>query len=371
MAEADRTAELEAKVAALMQALEDEKKKSAEVKESLDESKDEESDENGSEDLMDISPSGLEEVLKESPRVRSARLARPMYVAPTRKIDRFRRRPTSAAEITIQEWVADVKSQISVRQLDEQQSVDFIIDNLAGQARQEILGRNLKNAEDILKILLRIFGDGQSLPQLQQKFYSYRQGENEDLLGCSLELVHLYERISKLDVSFVARRETALKGRLAEAVKDEALRRELRRLNVESPKLSFFEARDRSIEWLGSSEQASRRKPKEVSSQEVRGDGLGTEILDALRKQTDQIARQQVQIDSLLATAAQEKERREAFKSTPRKCFSCGSLHHLRYLCPNRNQRQGQFTNTNHVTRAAPTRNPSPCTGSASTSLGN
>ena len=46
-------------------------------------------------------------------------------------------------------------------------------------------------------------------------------------------------------------REGTLKGRLAEAARDEWLRRELRRLTIELEHLSYFDMRDRAIGWLG------------------------------------------------------------------------------------------------------------------------
>ncbi len=42
-----------------------------------------------------------------------------------------------------------------------------------------------------------------------------------------------------------------MKGRLAEAVRDQGLARELHRLNIEAPGLTFFELRDRAVEWIG------------------------------------------------------------------------------------------------------------------------
>ena len=42
-----------------------------------------------------------------------------------------------------------------------------------------------------------------------------------------------------------------LKDRLAEAVRGEGLRRELRRLNTENAGLSYFDFRDRGDKWKG------------------------------------------------------------------------------------------------------------------------
>ena len=49
----------------------------------------------------------------------------------------------------------------------------YLLEHLAGEARREILGRGdevKSNPEQIFAVLVRVFGDGDSLPQLQQQF---------------------------------------------------------------------------------------------------------------------------------------------------------------------------------------------------------
>ncbi|KAK3090231.1 hypothetical protein FSP39_010232 [Pinctada imbricata] len=157
------------------------------------------------------------------------------------------------------------------------------------------LGRSQEIQEDpeaIIKILMTVFSDGNTLPILQQKFYSYRQGE-EDLVSCSLQLVEIYDRISALDPSFIPCRNAALKGRLAEAVRDDALKREMRRLNIEHPDLSFHQLRDRSILWLGRAGNEKRAHNQEVAM--VEGS-----LKEVIKRQEQMIQKQQEQIESLL-----------------------------------------------------------------------
>ena len=50
-----------------------------------------------------------------------------------------------------------------------------------------------------------------------------------------------------------------MKYQQADAVKDKVLQREIRQLNVDKPELSYFEMRDRAIEWLGRPTEHKRR----------------------------------------------------------------------------------------------------------------
>ena len=86
------------------------------------------------------------------------------------------------------------------------------------------MGRGTTISEDpsrIFEVFLRVFGDVDTLPTLQQQFFSYRLGERENLLVLSLRFVEIYERICQLYPAYQPSRQGTLKRRLAEAAKDE------------------------------------------------------------------------------------------------------------------------------------------------------
>ncbi len=190
----------------------------------------------------------------------------------------------------------------------------------------------------MLDVLLRVFGDGDTLPQLQQRFFAYRQESNQTLLSCSLELVTIYDRIATLDITYQACRETQLKGRFAEAVVDEGLQRELRRLNLEAPALTFFELRDRAVTWLGRTSTTTQATIKEVQAEET----LENKIIQLLQQQSEQIKQQQKQIDSLL-----QANRNGNHKD--RRCYSCNEPGHLARNCPKKESSQSKQLNPNHL----------------------
>ena len=178
--------------------------------------------------------SGLMKEAEQLERQGKARNVQPVYVATTRKLGQFCYRPVKNGDPRIADWIEDVRSQITLRGLEGQDRATFVIDHLSGQARQEVLGRGdavKSNAAKIIQILRKVFGDGDNVAALQQKFFSYKQKPDQSLLDCSLELVDLFDRICQLDPSFGACKQTNLKGCLPEAVQDEALRREIRRLS--------------------------------------------------------------------------------------------------------------------------------------------
>ena len=269
--------------------------------------------------------------------------AAPVYVT-TRKVDRFKDRPEKSGDPSVEDWVADMRSYLLARNLSGKAGAACIKEHLTGKARLEISGRgDDSDPEAILSTLLRVFGDGDLLPQLQQKFYSYTQQEGEDLVACSLHLLRLFERIATLDSAFQPCKVSLLKGRLAESVSDEGLKRELRRLNVECPDLGFFDVRDRALQWLGG--DVARGKAKVSISETLRKESI---MEEALRKQGEMLERQQKAIETILARmssgegASPTQGARRPFVSGQRRCWTCGSHDHLKRGCPQNSSPQDQ-----------------------------
>lgn len=260
-----------------------------------------------------------------------------VYVTPSRKLERFKGKPVRGTDLSVEEWIEDAKAICESKGLSKEQTALFLLEHLAGEARREILGRGDEvkgNPEHIFAVLLRVFGDGDSLPQLQQQFFSYRQKEGEDLVSCSLHLVQLFDRIVQLDSSFKPGRDSQLKNRLAEAVHEEGLRTELRRLNSEHPELSYFDVRDRVMKLMS--------KPSTKQTIVVQENATAEDVHSILKKQNEQIAAQQKQIESLVSVLSSGNVSPRG--GGQRRCWVCNSLGHLRRNCPERARNTGAAT---------------------------
>ena len=255
---------------------------------------------------------------------------RPIYIAPGRRLDTFQGRPAHPSDQTAHDWVAGVRAQLELRGMVGKEAAAFIREHLVGDARREVNGRGAEVTEDpekIFNVLVRVFGDGNALPQLQQQFYSYQQGHAQDLLRCSLQLVEIYDRMVALDKSQEAHPESALKNRFAEAVRDESLKRELRRLNIDQPGLKFFDLRDRAIQWLGPSSQ----RPKEATVKTIATD---QGVLELIQKQMENQQKQLDQLQSLLVN-------RRNVSPGGFRCYHCNEKGHIRRNCPKLKGQEG------------------------------
>ena len=242
-----------------------------------------------------------------------------------RRLDRFRGDVGAAAT---REWIADARACLATHQGASRERVSFLLQHLGGNARLEVTGHpDLQgNPEGILNIIEKTFGDGAAvdLPQLQEKFYTFKQG-NLDLLSCSLELVNLFDRIVTLDPTGGPARDTTLKGRLAAAVSNENLVRELRRLNLELPNLTYFELRDRARRWLGSVKAVTKTVNWEITTEQT----LWNKLQDQ-QKELDELKRMLYTQRSPRVPTVQPNLK----SSKDHVCWTCGQPGHLKRDCP-------------------------------------
>ena len=261
--------------------------------------------------------------------------ARPLYVT-SRKLEKFRDRPQTASDPSVHEWIGDMRAHLDGQRLSTEQKAAVVMEHLAGRARLEVQGRGIGVASDpaeIFLVLSKVFGDGDSLEQLMSRFFAYQQRPSEDLVTTSLELLSIFQRMVDLDRSLDGNGHKMLKDRIAEAVADEGLRRELRRLNVESPSLTYFELRDRAIHWLGNN---STPVLKKAINHEV----PSSCTLDSLT----QMVRDQQELFKTLAEEIKEvrsySRGRGINNQGQRVCFNCNKADHMIRDCPTRPKRR-------------------------------
>ena len=229
--------------------------------------------------------------------VRTSSSIPPQTAAPTVYVSRDRRLPKlrgpkqKVDDPDVDDWVLDMEDAVSSRPMKPKEAVEFIMDHLAGEAKAEIRHRPASVRDDpkeLLAILQEVFGDKRALSNRYEAFYRRQQGPGESLLDYSIALLKAWGRVEK-DMrpgDTKGDKEQLLKDRLAEGVRDEALRRELRRLNMDLPQSTFWQFRDRALKWLG----APKEPEVTASVKEAKTSAKDSDLLELLKKQQEQLA---------------------------------------------------------------------------------
>lgn len=191
------------------------------------------------------------------------------------------------------EWTENISKYVKSRFAKESDQVDYIIDHLEGKPRKEIRYRTLNldiSTDNLIAMIVDVFGDKLRFVQLQQEFFSRKQNKEESVEDYAYELLELVTKMTKMDVKQAYATDGILKERFAEGVNDIHLRRELIRLNLESPKLKFHELRRRALEWAAEDSETASCKETEatVSTDSANSNNL-MKMVEEQQKQLSQV----------------------------------------------------------------------------------
>ena len=172
--------------------------------------------------------------------------AKPVYITREKKFAKY------DGTTDLEDWITEIKAYVTGRYKKSDEQIDFIIEHLEGEPKQEIKYRQKQgenNLDQIFGSLLNVFGGKDTLTALQQKFFS-RVQTDETEVQYSYALMDIVLKLQKKEPQMYKDPDVMLKERFAEGVSDPNLRRELKRLNTERPAYKFWELRDRAVEWL-------------------------------------------------------------------------------------------------------------------------
>lgn len=145
------------------------------------------------------------------------------------------------SDLKFRDWKQQLETMLSLQALNEQQKAAFVLSNLEGEARREILTLDLKDRDTSIKIfaaLARIYGETTSVAALRTQFFNCRQESGQSLKSFSLHLRELFSRLKERRDG-LANEDSVLRDQFIMGLKDDHVRRELKQQVRRNPDLSF------------------------------------------------------------------------------------------------------------------------------------
>lgn len=231
-----------------------------------------------------------------------------VYVPRERKCPRFSGK-RSIDLLTVEDWVEEVRRSLIVRPVPVAEKALFVYDLLDGEAKAEVKFRPASDRDDpekIFTILLDMYGCSQSLVGLQKQFFQRRQLEGETLREYSHALMALMEAMKRKNLPGICNPDHTLRDQFIEHMRDNTLRRELRRQVRLNPEMSFLEVRSEAIRWADEGEAPGVRPRAHSCAADVqvvgtyRSNSHSPEFTNELGELKDCLRKQQVQLDAIL-----------------------------------------------------------------------
>lgn len=270
---------------------------------------------------------------------------------------------SSTGEMTIVEWTAAMKSYFKVCRVPAEDQVELLKQHLKGEAKftaklcleEEIKEGEAKTAEDIFKALARVYGDKTPIGVRLREFYDRKQTAGERVRAYAYDLQDKLNKLKARDPKRVHNPEMMLKEQFVLGLRDDTLRREMKRQANADPEQTFSSLTQAAIDWSEEEETLSNASGRS----QTRGNVHATQAADStqtlsLQSLHDSIQRLAARQEQLFKTI---QERPDLQQSRPRKpplrdeegrlvCYTCGEAGHTSRFC---RRSQGERRQTNFI----------------------
>lgn len=175
-----------------------------------------------------------------------------IYVPRERKVTEFGGFPTRPGDITVEEWVKSVKAALRVLRVPVEDHVDFIEEHLKGQAKATVkfmAVADKKDVEKVFELLLEVYGDKVPIGTRLKEFFERKQEPGETIRAYAYDLQERMSKVERRDPQRVPDPDTVLKEQLVLGLRDDSLRREMKRRFKEEPSKKFYELMQAAIMW--------------------------------------------------------------------------------------------------------------------------
>ena len=164
-----------------------------------------------------------------------------VYIPRDRKISDFTGKP---GDVDVEEWISSMKSTLQVKKIPVEDQAEFIKQHLKEEAKltvKYVAEDRGKDAAGIFEALRKTYGDQAPIGTRLKEFYDRKQMPGETIRSYAYDIQERLMRIQRRDAKRVPDADGMLKEQLALGLKDDILRREIKRRLKQKESLTFAE----------------------------------------------------------------------------------------------------------------------------------
>ncbi|KAI5609495.1 hypothetical protein C0J50_9467, partial [Silurus asotus] len=272
-----------------------------------------------------------------------------IYIPRDRKLPEFSGCGSKPGELSIEEWVSSMKSAFQVMRVPVEDRVELVKQHLKDEAKATVkfmMDGKEETVDNLFSVLLDTYGDKVPIGTRLKDFYDRAQNTGETIRSYAYDLRERLNRVQRREPNRVADVENVLKEQLVLGLRDDFLRREMKRRIKSEPDLTFVQLMQAAIVW---SEEEETQTPSNVrSSTRAKGvvnvtaaqDAPSALSLEKLHEAIQKIAARQEDLYQAVYGKGRNKPQPSHPQKQPLKdsegryiCYSCGEPGHTSRYC--------------------------------------
>lgn len=289
-----------------------------------------------------------------------------VYIPRDRKLPEFSGCSTKPGDLTVEEWVTAMKSAFKVMKVPDDDRIELVKQQLRDEAKMTVrilLKGKEKEVGEIFTTLLQTYGDKVPIGTRLKEFYDRKQVSGETIRSYAYDLQEKLNRVLNRDAGRVPDADAVLKEQLVLGLKDDFLRREMKRRVKAEGDLTFTQLMQAAITWSEEEEvqtscsmRSSTRSRAVVNAAAATADSSSALTLEVLHEAIQKIAARQEELYQVVhsqerAKFQQRKPRREPLKDSEGRyvCYTCREPGHTSRHCPNGEERKDRAVSPKRV----------------------
>ncbi|XP_048085551.1 uncharacterized protein LOC125285245 [Alosa alosa] len=256
----------------------------------------------------------------------------------------------------IEEWIAAVKSYFSVCKIPDEDKVELIRQHVKGEAKVTVKLRVKDDETDIVKVfkmLEEVYGDKVPVGIRLREFYDRKQAASERIRAYGYDLEEKLRRLKRRDSKCISDPNAMLKEQFVLGLKDDNLRREIKRQAKGQPELTFHELMKAAIDWSEEEEASQTTRDKSHTRSAV--NSVATEdtspalTLQSLHEAIQKLAVRQEELYRVVQRPEKHVTGKPRQQRPPQRdelgqliCYTCGEPGHISRECRKGQQKRRQ-----------------------------
>lgn len=174
-----------------------------------------------------------------------------LYIPRERKCPDFTG-SSAQGETSVEEWITSMKSCFKIARVPEEDKIELLRQHLKGEAKLTVkfmLSEDTTDVQKVFEVLEQTYGDKVPIGTRLREFYDRKQLAGEKIRAYAYDLQEKLRKLKRRDPERVQDLDRMLKEQFVLGLKDDFLRREMKRQEKEQPARTFLDLMHASITW--------------------------------------------------------------------------------------------------------------------------